>query len=283
MNNIKIYAFADEANSMINGQIIAMKRNSLNGLEIRGVDGENISDISIEKAKEVRKKMDVAGLITWSIGSPIGKININDDFSVHKDKFRYTMEIAKLLNCVNIRVFSFYIPRNEKADKYKNKVIEYLGELIEMAKPYGINLCHENEKGIYGDTPDRCIEIFNSLPDLKGIFDPANFVQCGVDTLDAWNSLKPFIYYLHIKDSKINGEIVPAGYGNGNIQQIVKEYITLGGVHFTMEPHLAIFDGLNKLEQENNKSHIGQLGFQDNNIAFDTACNEFKNILKNII
>ena len=79
MNNMKIYAFADEASGQINGQTAAMQRNGLQGLEIRGVDGQNISDISIEKAHEVRRKLDDAGLAVWSMGSPIGKIGIESD------------------------------------------------------------------------------------------------------------------------------------------------------------------------------------------------------------
>ncbi|MCQ2450236.1 MAG: sialate O-acetylesterase, partial [Clostridia bacterium] len=75
MNEARIYAFADESNAKIDDQIIAMKRNNLNGLEIRNVDGQNVSDISLEKAKEVKEKMDKAGLGVWSIGSPIGKID----------------------------------------------------------------------------------------------------------------------------------------------------------------------------------------------------------------
>ena len=52
---MRIYAFADEASPAIDSQIAAMRRNGLNGLEIRGVDGENVSAISLKKAKEVRR------------------------------------------------------------------------------------------------------------------------------------------------------------------------------------------------------------------------------------
>ena len=280
MKDIKIFAFADEADSSIDGQIKAMIRNNLNGLEIRGVDGQNVSDISVEKAKEVKTKLDDAGLITWSIGSPIGKININDDFSAHKDKFKHTSEIAKILNSDNMRIFSFYMPENEKAEKYRNQVIEYLSEMCEIAKPYNINLCHENEKGIYGDIEDRCLEIFKAVPELKGIFDPANFVQCDVDTLKAWELLKEHIYYMHIKDSLSNGMVVPAGEGDGNVTEIVKEYINKGGKYFTIEPHLKVFDGLKKLERENEQSIILKYSFEDNDTAFDTACKAFKGILE---
>ena len=81
MADLRIFAFADEASPQIDRQIAAMKRNGLQGLEIRNVDGESVSAISLEKAREVRKKLDDAGLITWSVGSPIGKIDIEkDDF-----------------------------------------------------------------------------------------------------------------------------------------------------------------------------------------------------------
>lgn len=279
MKDIKLFAFADEADSNIDGQISAMKRNGLQGLEIRGVDGQNVSDISVEKAKEVKTKLDDAGLITWSIGSPIGKIDINGDFYAHKDKFKHTLEIAKILNSDNMRIFSFYVTENEKAEVYKNQVIEYLSEMCEIAKPYNIILCHENEKGIYGDTAERCFEILKAVPSLKGIFDPANFVQCDVDTLKAWELLKDYIYYMHIKDSLSDGMIVPAGEGDGNVTKIVTEYINKGGKYFTIEPHLKVFDGLKNLERENGQSIILKYNFEDNNIAFDTACKAFKNIL----
>lgn len=282
MSEIKIFGFADEADSMINGQIDAMKRNGLNGLEIRGVDGENVSDISIEKAKEVKEKLDNNGLIIWSVGSPIGKININDDFSAHMDKLKHTLEVANVLEAENIRMFSFYLPDNEKAENYRNQVIEYLNQMCEVAKPYKVNLCHENEKGIYGDIPERCLEIHKALPELKGIFDPANYVQCGVDTLKAWDMLKDYIYYMHIKDSQKNGFVVPAGCGDGFVSEIVKNYIAKGGKYFTIEPHLTVFDGLKDLEKEGEKSAVADFKYNSNNEAFDVACKTFKELLGEI-
>lgn len=282
MAEINIYAFADEASPEIDGQIKAMLRNNLNGLEIRGVDGENISDISIEKAKEVKNKLDANGLITWSVGSPIGKINITDNFSEHLEKFKHTLEIADVLGVKNIRLFSFYIPENENADIYKNEVLDRMGEFLRVAKGSGINLCHENEKGIFGDTAERCLYLHKNLPDLKGIFDPANFVQCGIDTLKAWEILNPYIKYMHIKDSKVDGMVVPSGFGSGNIEKIAKSFIEKGGRDFTMEPHLAVFRGLEALEKEGEKSVIGEFEYESNDIAFDTACVTFKKLLGEI-
>ena len=280
MDGIKIYAFADEASPNIDEQIAALKRNGLNGLEIRNVDGVNISDITLEKAKEVKQKLSSNGLITWSVGSPIGKIDIEkDDFKAHIEKLKHTLEIANILESKNIRMFSFYMPEGKEASDYKKEVIDRLGQMCEIAKTHNVFLCHENEKGIYGDIPERCLEIHKAVPELKGIFDPANYVQSGADTLRAWDMLKSYIYYMHIKDAKSDGAIVPAGVGNGNIKEISKSFIEKGGNAFTIEPHLIEFDGLSGLEREGEKSAISESGYSDGNTAFDSACEAFKKLL----
>ena len=280
--NIKIFGFADEASPMIDEQIKAMHRNGLAGLEIRNVDETNVADITLEKAREVRSKLDAAGLITWSIGSPIGKIDIEkDDFAAHLEKLKHTLEIANILGAENIRMFSFFIPADKDASIYKNEVLDRLGKMSDIAKGTGVVLCHENEKGIYGDTADRCLEILDTFPEIKGVFDTANFVQCKEDAARAWNMLKHRIKYVHVKDARMSdGVIVPPGCGDGNYSLIIPEYLAQGGTVFTMEPHLAEFVGLSGLEREGEESNVGETAFNSNDEAFDYACTEFKKLLE---
>ena len=277
---MKLFAFADEASSMIDGQILAMQRNGLDGLEIRGVDGVNIADITEEKALEVRKKLDTAGLSVYTIGSPIGKIHIeNDDFKEHLQKFRHTLKLAKILGAENIRLFSFYLPEGCDPETYREEVIHRLREFVSIAEGSGVALCHENEKGIYGDTAERCLTLFKAVPELKGIFDPANFIQCGVDTLKAWELLAPYTKYLHIKDAAANGSVVPAGRGEGHVPEILHAFQAQGGTHLTIEPHLAVFDGLKALEQSGNVTKLSDYTYPDNDAAFDAACDALKVLL----
>lgn len=278
--NANIYAFADEASAQIDEQIVAMKKNDLLGLEIRNVDGVNVSEISLAKAREVKTKLDAAGLITWSIGSPIGKIDIEKgDFKLHIEKFKRTIEIADALDCKNIRLFSFYIPKDADPKNYRNEVIERMGVFCDVAKGSPVVLCHENEKGIYGDNAERALEIVQQFPMIKNIFDPANFVQCGQDTLEAWAMLKDYTKYLHIKDALADGKVVPAGAGVGNVAQIVKEYMAMGGRDFTIEPHLTVFDGLKALENEEVEKSVAAYQYPSKPAAFDAAVNAFKGIL----
>lgn len=278
--NANIYAFADEASAQIDEQILAMKKNDLLGLEIRNVDGVNVSEISLAKAREVKIKLDAAGLLTWSIGSPIGKIDIEKgDFKLHIEKFKRTLEIADVLDCKNIRLFSFYIPKDANPENYRNEVIDRMGVFCDVAKGSPVVLCHENEKGIYGDNAKRALEIVQQFPMIKNIFDPANFVQCGQDTLEAWAMLKDYTKYLHIKDALADGKVVPAGAGVGNVAQIVKEYMAMGGKDFTIEPHLTVFDGLKALENDEVEKSVAAYEYPSKSAAFDVAVNSFKALL----
>lgn len=277
---MKFFAFADEADNRLEGQIAAMRRNSLNGLEIRRVDGANVSEISTEKAYEIRERMADAGLTVWSIGSPIGKIDIEkDDFAAHLDKLKHTLEIANILDSQNIRMFSFYIPKGNDPEDYRGEVIDRLGTMLEIAKGTGIDLCHENEKGIYGDIATRCRKLHQTLPELKGVFDPANFIQCEQDTWEAWQLLHSYIKYMHIKDALPDGSVVPAGEGIGNLQRILAAFRAQGGMEVSVEPHLKVFEGLKGLEREGEKSIVSNFTYPSNDAAFDVACNALRKIL----
>lgn len=279
MKEIKIYAFADEASARIDGQIAAMRRNGLDGLEIRGVDGESIADISEAKAREVRRKMDDAGLTVWSVGSPIGKISIEtENFAAHLDQLRHVLTLAEILGTKNIRMFSFYVPDGRK-EAFRGKVIDWMGQMLSAAEGSGIALCHENEKGIYGDMADRCRDLLDTFPTLEGIFDPANFIQCGQDTLAAWALLKDRIKYMHIKDALADGRVVPSGYGIGHVGDILAEYRALGGTAVTVEPHLSVFDGLKGLEQAGRRTQTDAFSYPSSDAAFDEACSALRKLL----
>ena len=282
MKQPKIYAFADEASPIIDRQIIAMQRNGLQGLEIRNVDGESVAAISLDKAREVRAKMDAAGLKVWSIGSPIGKIDIEkDDFNAHMDTLRHVIEVAKILGAENIRMFSFYIPQGKDPVVYREEVLRRLRVMADAAEGTGVTLCHENEKGIYGDMADRCLEILEAEPRIAGVFDPANFVQCGQDTWEAWKLLGSKIKYMHIKDALFaDGSVVPAGKGDGQVEKILKAFLDQGGECLTVEPHLTVFDALKTLEREGEKSRVGgAYAYPSSDAAFDAACQALRTLL----
>ncbi len=280
MKNMKIYAFADEAGKELDIQIAALKRNGLSGLEIRSIGEKNVADLTLDEAKLIADKLKENDLEVYSIGSPIGKIAITDDFAPHFEKFKNVLEIAKVLGAKCIRIFSFFMPQDESDfTPYKDEVISRLQAFLDEAKKYGVTLCHENEKGIYGDIAVRCAEIHKALPEIKAVFDPANFVQSSQDTIQAWDELEDYVHYLHIKDSKLDGTVVPAGDGDGNLEYILEQY---QGDVVTLEPHLFEFAALRTLEREGEESKVGIRNFATADEAFDCAADTLKNILKKL-
>lgn len=279
MKKFIINVFADEAAPELIGQIAAMKRNGVSGLEIRNVDGKNIADIPLNEIKEIGKALESEGLKVWSIGSRLGKIKITDGFDKHLDEFKYTLDIAHTLNAKHIRLFSFYIPNGEKPETFRDEVFERTSKFLEIAEDSGILLCHENEKGIYGDIAPRCLELHEAFPALGCIFDPANFIQCGQNTLEAWELLGKYVTYMHIKDALPDGRVVPAGKGDGHLNELLEKFSVCGGNGVTVEPHLSVFKGLEGLEREGEKSLIDEFKYPSKDAAFDAAVDALKSII----
>jgi sugar phosphate isomerase/epimerase len=277
---LKLCAFADEADPKLDAQINMMLANGIPYLEMRGVDGKNVADLSEDEVKAAVAKLDAAGLKVWSLGSPAGKTKITDDFAFEEERFARLLRTADLTGAKCIRLFSFY--GTDGSDEYFDEVCKRLSRFIEMAKEHDVVLCHENEKGIYGDTAERCEKLLKALPDLKAVYDPANFLQCGEDTLAAWDTLAPYIHYMHIKDCAEGGNIVPPGEGVGQLPALLARYAQAGGGVVTLEPHLTEFVGLSDLEEEGDKSAVGGCKFASGREAFDYATNSIKNIIANL-
>ena len=82
-----------------------------------------------------------------------------------------------------------YLPEGVPPENCRNEVMDRLARMAEAADGSGIALCHENEKGIYGDLAVRCADLLDSVPSLRCVFDPANFIQCGQDIQEAWKKI----------------------------------------------------------------------------------------------
>ena len=246
-------AFADEIDPCLQLQMDVLEQHEIFHIEMRGVNGKNITEHSLQEVKEIKKQLDDRGFRISALGSPIGKIQITDSFSSHLDLFKHTLEIANLLETQYIRMFSFYIPQGQDPQLYEEEVMERWYAFLQAAHGSNIILLHENEKGIYGDVPERCLKLVQMMKasNIKLIFDPANFVQCSVDTKKAYEQLKEEVVYFHIKDARsIDHQVVPAGYGDGQIKEILTLAYQQGFQGFlSLEPHLGNFVGFDQLEE----------------------------------
>ena len=287
--NIEISGFSDEIASDFQTQLKTVNELGMSYISLRGIDDKNIGDYSVEMIKkDVLPRLKQWDIGVSSIGSPIGKIYINDEDAFQKQlaTLKTLCEISQLLNCQYIRIFSFYIPKEDNFDAYKEVVISKLKEFAKIAEQYNIILLHENEKDIFGDIARRCKLILDEVnsPNFKAIFDFANFVQCGEDTQDCYDLLSDDIAYIHIKDAVYKDNVnVLCGTGDGQIESILVQFFESGYQGFlTLEPHLVVFDAIKDLELEHSTETIQNSAAKDGAEGYKMQYEALLKILSNI-
>ena len=283
MSKIFISAFADEYDHDPRLQADFLGKRGVPYIEPRFINGTNIADLAESDTKAYTALLKEHGVRAFAIGSPLGKINLADDFDAHLELAKKCFNNANIMGAKNIRMFSFYLRDGQSRDDARGEVIDKLGCLIDLADSYGLTLCHENEANIYGESPDRCLDILNSFGGrLKAVFDMGNFVLDGYKPFpDGYQLLRDYIQYFHIKDSMSIGAIVPPGCGEAHIADILTAHkaYTNSDIIVTLEPHLETFDGLNKLV---GKTFENPYKFESAKVAFESALDKLESIVESI-
>ena len=240
---MKISAFGDEIAVDFEEQLQVLQRLKISRIDIRAAWGVNCSLFADEHIKHINILCQQYRIQVSCMGSPVGKSPLQDDIAIESERLKRIGEIAHRLGTKNIRIFSFY-PQAVVSPSVMQTSIERLQILAGIAAEGDLHLLLENEKGLVGDTPERCLKLLQSVdsPRLKFIWDPANFVQCGVteQIRQWWDALHLYTAYIHIKDARLSdGIIMPAGQGDGQIKTLLQRLHASGydGV-LSLEPHL---------------------------------------------
>ncbi len=241
---ITISAFADEIGADLDLQMDTCAANGVTHIDVRGIDGINVSAMTLDQVAGYKSRLDARGFGVPCIGSPIGKIRMDEDFAEHQELLKHCCDVAHGFGTDLIRMFSYYASEGAAIADERDAVMERLAAMVELAEANGCVLLHENEKAIYGAGPDGVKDIFATIQSEKfqGIFDPANYVEEGIRPFDeGWQAgLAELTDYFHIKDKSIEQDCcVPAGEGDGQFREIFADLAARGwsGV-MTLEPHL---------------------------------------------
>lgn len=250
---IRLSAFADEISPDLDEQIAVLVSEHIHFLDLRGAWNTNVLDLTDGQITRLKETLAAHDIGVASIASPIGKVAINSSFDEHLHRFERAITVAQALHTPYIRIFSFY-PPTLVADSdgreainwvsFREEVLRWLREMIARAHAAGVILLHENEKGIYGDTIARCVDLLQSCNDTRfqSILDPANFIQCGqIPYPDAYEATLPWLQYVHVKDALPDGSVVTAGDGAARWPELLQR-LRSDGYHgfLSLEPHLAL-------------------------------------------
>ena len=242
----KLSAFADEVTDGFLEQVKYLASEKVGYIEPRFVDKKNLMDLTKNELNEVKQMIQDHGLKVSAIGSPIGKVKLDEPFEPHLDKFKHAVDLAMFLETPFIRMFSYYAPEGKNIDDYREQVMERMAAKVEVLSDVNVTMVHENEAHIYGHTAENCVDIVKTIDSakLRLVYDPANFVwgEKKLDNVEScWPVMKPYVVHIHIKDWKLGAKDVGSipGEGDGQIKGLLAE---LAGMNYegclTMEPHL---------------------------------------------
>lgn len=235
--------FPDEAFDDFAGQIELTRSAGLSRLDLRGIGGKNVVELPLDEARRCRELLDEAGLTVGMFGTPIGKLDIEDDLQADLDRLDHIAELADVFECRQVRVFSYYNRAEVDKAAWREECLRRLGLLKDRAAAANLTLYHENERGIYGDRCADVIEILDALHDgqvFKSIFDFDNFNQSGEDVWECWEALRDRTDAFHLKDSDKDCQHVPIGQGASQAARIFADALERGFAGpLSLEPHLA--------------------------------------------
>jgi sugar phosphate isomerase/epimerase len=241
---IRLSAFADEISQNPREQIEVLSQHAIRHIEFRAIHGTNVLDLSDAQHEEFRALLREAGFGLSALGSPVGKLKINEPFEPHLERFARALELADFYQAPRIRIFSFYIAPGDDPAGHRAEVMRRMTELASRAAGRGVTLMLENEKGIYGDTAARVLDILETVnsPSLAHAFDPANYLEVGQTIEEAWTMLRPRAAHFHVKDYSLKThKNVPAGQGDGQIPRLIADAVAHGYDGFcVLEPHLVL-------------------------------------------
>jgi sugar phosphate isomerase/epimerase len=238
----RLSAFADEISPDPIEQVDVLGRCGVRNIELRSVQKTNVLDLSDLQVSELKSLFKQRGIGLSAIGSPIGKVRIDEPFAPHLKRFERAIELCKVFGTPNIRIFSYYPAQEGDWSAWRAEVISRLRAEIDLAAKAGLTLLHENEHRIYGDDPERVCDLFQTLqsPHFRAVYDPANYVFCGFDSWAAWERTKEWTSHFHIKDWNRGADHgCLAGTGQGRVADVMADAVARNYDGFaTLEPHL---------------------------------------------
>lgn len=229
----RLGVISDEISEHFTVALDWLVQHDLKYVEIRMVNGKNISSLTNEELDACVHEVRSRGLKVSALASPLFKCPLNPDRSVASgDKFGQAdagveehlqllerlLYLASRLETNHIRVFSFW--REREPESYFDEIASYLLLAANRAGKESVTLLLENEDSCNGGSAREVAEIVRRVdsPWLKIVWDPGNEVFTGNRPFpEGYTEVRPWMAHVHLKDARINEEgkvcAVPIGQG----------------------------------------------------------------------
>ncbi len=242
--------FGDEIDPDPVVQAAVLQALGARNIEVRSAWGVNIVDLDDDSVDRLAGLLRERSMGVSAVASPIGKVDVSLPVEHEVERLGRAVAAARRLGTRYIRIFSFYRGDGVAVESIRDAVLQRMRALADLAEASDVVLLHENEKDIYGDIPERVLDVIESVGSdhLRVAWDSANFVQVGVHRPfdDGYAMLRPHLEYLQVKDAlAATGDVQPAGEGDGQLLETLTALRDDGYTGFaSLEPHLTDVNAL---------------------------------------
>lgn len=214
--------FADEAaaDKTIDQQFSALAALGMRYFSIRFIDAgegvKNVMQLSDDEIARVKSAITAYGLSVSSLGSPLGKVKLQDvddgtttayrpfDDYLENEVAR-ACELAQEFDTKLIRGFSFYHPKGSDIESHYSQAVDQVGKIAEVCRSHGLVYGLEVEANLVGQTGTLLARMHQDIANesLVTIFDGGNLVMQGFsadEVFEQYLEMKPGLGWIHIKD-----------------------------------------------------------------------------------
>ena len=239
---------ADEAGKPIETQIRAHEELAWKFIEVRNTAGGCITDVSDEEFERILGLVTGAGMKISCFASQIGNWSreIGGDFEVDRAELARAIPRMQQAGTKFIRIMSWR-PGEAPMAEWRAEALRRVAELVRMAEDGGIMIAHENCSGWASESPANTLEMLETIgsPAALGlIYDTANPLSHGKNSMEFATGLREHVDYLHIKDWQLSadggGRGVWPGEGDSEVREQLAAIFATGYDGFvSIEPHIA--------------------------------------------
>lgn len=254
-----ITGFTDEVSDDLTLQIKALKALGWNYIDLRTVNGKNVSSLTDKEFDRIYGKLTENNIRISCFGSTIANWSRDaaTSFDLDLSEMKNSIRHMKKAGVRFIRIMSYKIEAPLKLNSdYEIVVIKNIKKIVRLAEENGVVCLHENCETWGGQSCHHALRLLEKVnsPSLKLVFDTGNPVSmhyiAGDEPFPYQNSLRffqevrPHVMYLHIKDAYwIEGSLQYTfpGEGLGNVPEIlsmIKDYNM--DIPISIEPHVAV-------------------------------------------
>ncbi len=248
----------DEASDSLERQIQVCTELGWRWIDLRTIDGVNITNIPEPEFDTLLEKLTDAGLRISSFGSAIANWGrrVTDSLETDLEELKRAIPRMHKAGTKFLRIMSYRPEDGGSPQNLETEVIRRLREIVRRAEDGGIVCVHENCDTWGGQSYEHTLRLLEELdsPAFSLVFDTGNPVETRdhrdtamttyQDAFEFYRTVRDHISYVHIKDGYVKNEqtvYTYPGEGGARVPEILKDLYEFGyDGGFSIEPHVAV-------------------------------------------